>query len=226
MMTPQQSLQGSVSSIEPDERRQRLLHRVFGLRMRLLALVLLVIIPWLALVIYTQADERRVAIATANNNATHLIRLITTNQATQIEAARQLLMAFARLPPLRTANANECNAMLSEILRAHPLYVNFALADVSGNFVCSGLPMTTPINVADRPYFRRALDQRGFGVGDYQIGRVSGQPSLNFGYPVLDTIGNLTGIVIAAQSLQWFTLALENVELPEGAIVLVTDAKG
>src|SRR5437764_9845473 len=113
------AVQARGSVIKPAYERARLSPRVFGLRMRLLALVLLVILPWFAFVIYTQAEERRVAIDNANSNATHLIRLITTNQATQIEAARQLLMAFARLPQLRGGNASECNAILGDILRAH-----------------------------------------------------------------------------------------------------------
>ena len=34
-----------------------------------------------------------------------LVHIVTSNQAAQVEAARQLLMAFARLPQLRSGTA-------------------------------------------------------------------------------------------------------------------------
>ena len=62
-----------------------------------------------------------------------LIRIVTSNQAAQIEAAAQLLTAFARLPQLRTRDAAACNAFLAEMLTAYPLYLNFAVAEPDGN---------------------------------------------------------------------------------------------
>jgi len=58
-------------------------------------------VPWLALVLYTQADERRATIAGVDSDAMRVIRIVTSNQAAQIEAARQLLTGFARLPSSR-----------------------------------------------------------------------------------------------------------------------------
>jgi hypothetical protein len=87
--------------LKPDETR------VFSLRLRLLGLVVLVLLPWLALIAYTQADERKEAIANVNRDAMRLIQIIASNQATQIEAARQLLTALARLPQLQTRNPAE-----------------------------------------------------------------------------------------------------------------------
>src|SRR6185436_8099133 len=74
--------------------------RYVSLRLRLLAMVLLVLVPWLALVLYMQADERKVAIADVGDDAMRLVHIVTSNQAAQVEAARQLLLALARLPQL------------------------------------------------------------------------------------------------------------------------------
>jgi len=76
--------------------------RFFSLRARLLGLVALMLVPWLVLVVYAQADERKAAIANVNDDAMRLIRIVTSNQAAQVEAARQLLTAFARLPQIQT----------------------------------------------------------------------------------------------------------------------------
>ena len=46
--------------------------------------------------------------------------------------------------------------------------------------------MTGQVYVGDRVYFRRALETRDFAIGEYQIGRITGKATLNFGYPVLE----------------------------------------
>jgi hypothetical protein len=44
---------------------------------------------------------------------------------------------------------------------------------LNGDLVCSGLPVTGTVSLADRTYFQRARDRADFAVGDYQIGRVT-----------------------------------------------------
>jgi serine phosphatase RsbU (regulator of sigma subunit) len=197
--------------------------RFVSLRARLLVIVLLVSIPWLALVIYTQSDERKVAIANVGNDAMALVHIVTSNQAAQVEAARQLLLAFARLPQLRNKDRAACNALMREMLKAYPLYLNIGLIEPDGNITCSGIPMREPVNVADRLYFELALQARDFVVGDYQTGRVTGRPSINYAYPLLDAAGNVEAVIYIAQNLDWLTVALAGVQLPSGAILAVTD---
>ena len=138
---------------------------------------------------YTQADERKAAIESVNDDAMRLIRIVTSNQAAQIEAARQVLTAFARLPQLHTQDAAACNAFLAEMLKAYPLYLNIAVADPNGNLFCSALPFKGPINVADRAYFKMALQMHDFAIGDYQIGRITKVPAINYAYPLTDAVG-------------------------------------
>jgi len=200
--------------------------RFASLRLRLLGLVALVLVPWLALVMYTQADERKVAIAHVNDDAMRLIRIATSNQAAHIEAARELLTAFARLPQLRTNSRSACQALLADMLAAYPLYLNFGLVELDGNMSCSARPARAPVNLTDRSYFKQAVESRRFVIGDYQIGRVTQLPQINYGYPMVDPAGKVEAVVFAAQSLNWLTLALSNVQFPEGAVLVVTDRNG
>jgi len=200
--------------------------RFISLRARLLTLLALVLVPWLGLLVYTQADERAAAIENVNRDATRLIRIATSNQAAQIEAARQLLTAFAEFPQLRPANAAACNAFLGEMLRAMPLYSNFGVAEPDGNLRCSAVPLSGRINVADRAYFRKASTTRGFAIGDYVVGRVTRQPSITYAYPLLTPAGDVEGIAFAAQGLSWLTTALANLEFPSGAVLAVVDGTG
>ena len=214
---------------DPHETRDRktgLKTGFFSLRARLLALLAFVLIPWLGLLLYTQSDERRAAVANVNRDALRLIHIVSSNQAAEIEAARQLLTSFAALPQLRSANSDACGAFLGEMLKAMPMYFNFGVAELDGNLGCSALPLRSRINVADRAYFQSVLAARRFAIGDYVIGRVTHLPSITYAYPLLGTAGNVDAVVFAAQSLNWLTMALANLEFPSGAVLVVTDGKG
>jgi hypothetical protein len=136
--------------------------RFFSLRIRMVGLVALMLVPWLVVVVYTQADEREAAIVSVHGDEMRLIRIVTSNQAAQIEEARQLLTAFARLPQLHTKDASACNAFLAEMLTAYPLYLNFALAEPDGNILCSAVPLRSPSispieRISGRPLKRATL---------------------------------------------------------------------
>ena len=200
--------------------------RFVSLRARLVAIVLLILVPWLTLVIFTQADERKVAIANVGDDAMALVHIVTSNQAAQIEAARQLMLALARLPQLRRNDPTACSALLAEMLKAYPLYLNMGVIEPDGDLACSALPLGAPINLADRSYFEMAIQTRDFVVGDYQTGRVTKLPAINYAYPLLDAAGNVGSVIYIAQNLDWLTVALAGVQLPKGAVLAVTDANG
>jgi hypothetical protein len=67
---------------------------------------------------------------------------------------------------------------------------------------------------------------RDFTIGDYQIGRIALLPTLVYAYPILGAKDEVQAIVIAAQSLNWLTVALAKVEFPSGAVLTVTDRNG
>lgn len=200
--------------------------RFLSLQHRLLGLAALVLVPALGLVLYTQADERKVAIANVEADALRLISIVTSNQAAQIEAARQLLPTLARLPQLRGGDAAQCSGLLGDMLRAYPLYLNIGMALPDGNVVCSALPMREPVNVTDRTYFQRVMGTRSFAISEYQIGRITGVASITYAYPILDASGTVVAVLFIAQNLRWLTSALADVELPRDAVLLVTDRNG
>ena len=195
-----------------------------SLRVRLLGLVLLVLVPWFALVLYGQFEERKAAIASVKRDAMRVLDIVTRDQAAQIEAARQLLTTFAHLPQLRSPAT--CAPLLAELLEAYSQYRNFLTVDATGNVTCSAVPMPGSINIADRPYFKRAMETRRFAVGDYQIGRISLVPTINFALPLLGPDGRVESMVVAGQGLSWLSSAAAQINLPPGTMLALTDPNG
>ena len=65
-------------------------------------------------------------------------------------------------------------------------------------------------------------------IGDYQVGRITGKPSFNLGYPVFDPSGQVQAVVFAALDLDWLNrsdYALQ-MQLPQGATWTKIDGKG
>jgi diguanylate cyclase (GGDEF)-like protein len=199
-----------------------------GLRARLLLLVLAAVIPAFGLIGYTAIAQRQAAALNAEKEAMNLVRLAAQEQGQLIASTHQLLMSLAQLPAIRapgTATAS-CQRVLTELLKSFPYYTNFGVAAPDGRVLCSAVSLAEPVNIADRSYFKRAVESRDFGVGDYQVGRITGIPAINFGYPVRGDGGNVQAVVYAALNLSWLNQFVTSIELPAGSTLTVLDSHG
>jgi len=196
-----------------------------GLQTRLLLLVLLAVTPALALALYSDFEERQLRRAQVQVEALRLARLLSADHERLIEAAHQLLTALARLPIVREGDRTACAALFADLLTQFPSYANLGVIDTDGMIICSGLPAASTY-AGDRVFFRQALETRGFAIGDYQIGRITGKATINFGYPVLDDSGRVRAVVFSALDLAWLGQLAARAELPPGSMLTVIDRNG
>ena len=196
------------------------------LRVRLLALVLLAILPALGLVLYSGLEQRKLARQESEANARRIVKLAAAAQKQHVEASRQILATLAQLPQVRPERAEECRALFTNLLQLHPVYANIGALDAAGNVFASAVPPTTPhLHLGDRSYFKRAKETGRFAVGDYQIGRITGRPTLNMAHPLRDN-GRFLGIVFAALDLKWLNQMAARADLPDGATLTLVDRTG
>lgn len=153
------------------------------------------------------------------------MRDVIAEQRVMIGSARQLLEALAELPVVRE-DRRACPATLSRLLQRNPRYSNLGVIALDGSVPCSALPLPANVNLRDRSYFRRALDKRDFAIGDYQVGRITGKPSVNFGYPVLADDGAVQAVVYGALDLTWLEQLLAMQDLPQGSDIVLFDSNG
>ena len=197
-----------------------------SVRARLLLLVLLAVIPALGLTLYTNLEERQLRKTQVQEQAMRLSRLVSADHERLIEDARQLLVTLAAFPAVRDRNRAACNTLFADLLARRSSYANLAVVDADGNVICTALPMTGQVYVGDRVYFQRALETRDFAIGEYQVGRVTGKATLNFGYPVLDDVGRVGAVVVAALDLAWLNELASQAALPTGSMLTVIDRNG
>ena len=197
-----------------------------SLRIRLLLLVLLAVIPALGLILYTGLEQRRQAAVHAKKDALRVLDHSVMQQDLLIAGARQLLVTLAHLPQVRKRDSGGCSAIVAELLKEHPYYANLGAIAPNGDIFCSALPFSGPVNAAERAYFRRAVETRGFAIGEYQIGRITKKRTINFGYPVLDEESRVHAVVFAALDLAWLNKLAAEAQLPQGSTFTVIDSNG
>ena len=196
---------------------------LLGLRPRLVALVLLAVLPALALVLVSGLQARQAAAEQAQLEALRLVRSAITSQNQQIEGTKQLLTALAQLPQVQAADPTACNLLFEALLRQYPQYSVLGTISTAGIAQCSAPATTGTVSLADRPYFQKALATGEFAIGDYQIGRISKKPSVNFGFPIHDAASVVSGVVYAGLHLGTLASYAQQLQLPTGASLVMRD---
>ncbi len=197
-----------------------------SIRVRLLALLVLLFASALVIMVYSALERRERAARSAEDDVVLLARVTAAQHEQTLESAQQLLVTLAQLPEVRSGDAVRCSALMARFLREFPSYTNFSVADMSGRSTCSAAPSNPPVSVADRDYFQRVVRTRDFAVGQYQIGRTSRKPTIPLGYPVLDDAGAMRGVAITGIDLAWLTRLASKASLPSDATLTLLDADG
>jgi putative nucleotidyltransferase with HDIG domain len=197
-----------------------------SLSVRVIVLVLLALVPGLGLTFYTAAVQRHQEAGRVKAQALLLARFASINEDQLVTQTRELLADLVQNPAIRKEDSKACHALLAGLLKRYPEYSNFGMSAPNGDVVCNARPMARPVNNADRGYFKRALTSKGFAIGEYQLGRVSGKAAINFGYPVLGAGGEVKAVVFAARDLVWINHLASVGALPSGAALTLVDLHG
>src|SRR5690348_14857662 len=159
-------------------------------RARLSLLVLLLVVPAFGLVFYANLSQRQIQKAAIEDGAKGLAELAAANQSDIIKNAQQLLGTLTQFPFLvLTTNRPFCEFNFGNLLKLSPDYVNFGMIESNGLLFASGVTTNARADFSDRAYFQRVMDSGQPSIGEFQIGRLTEKPSLNFGYPVRDEHG-------------------------------------
>ncbi len=188
-------------------------------------LVLFALVPALGLMIYTGAEQRRLAADRAQEDALRLARITANSQEQRIDAAHQLLKGLAEMPPIRDGDSASCSDYLTSLLKLYPQYSVIGVADRQGDVLCRSNPLTSRTNIGSDSLVQLVFDTGDFAVGDYRIAS-SGRTVRGFGYPLLDAAGQTRRIIYTAVDLDWLNQIVAESLLPTGSTLTMTDRHG
>jgi signal transduction histidine kinase len=189
-------------------------------------LILLAVLPALGLILYSAAEQRRQAMANARESTLRLVHLAAADHERLIEETRQLLDVLSWVPAVRS-DPTTCRTFLADLGEQYsPPYTGFSVIEPEGIAHCVSVATQGPLDVSDRHYFERAMQTRDFAIGEYSVGRVTGEPTLGMAAALLDDAGQVEKVLSAILSLRWLQDFAALAELPRGATLTLQDENG
>ncbi|HQT97576.1 MAG TPA: PAS domain S-box protein [Thermodesulfobacteriota bacterium] len=198
-----------------------------SIRSKLILLGVLAFLPVLLLTVFNSWHHRRLEIADARVRMGKILDFAVLHEEEVIRETHRILAMLADVPIL-LEGGKPAGEYLARFLKHSPEYANFGLIRPDGQVIASALPFKKSLNLSDRPYFQDAIKARTLSVGRYQVGRITGTPVINFGYPVIDRQGKLTAVIFAALDLSRVTKfgSEINVQTPENSSYVKLDSHG
>jgi len=126
-----------------------------------------------------------------------------------------------------TISANSCSSKkIQAITSISPIYFFFAEVDLQGKVVCGQDGRGVGADVSDRIYLQEAIQEKEMKSGSYQIGKVTGEPSINFAYPVLNEQGDVEKVLVLALSLEKLNERIKEIVMSSDTDLYITDSTG
>ena len=192
----------------------------------LLYLVLLAMLPNFILMIYHIEEEHQYRVHDLQLDAIRVSEQCASSVAQIVESTRQTLLSLACVKSVRSMDASEANILLADVLTNSTNYGNLGVVRPDGINVAGGLPQTN-VNSSTQPWFQRLQSSHSFTIGEYQIGKITGKPGINFALPLPNqpTNGPISSIY-AALKLEILQACLSKVRLPPDGVLNIIDRNG
>jgi two-component sensor histidine kinase len=203
--------------------------RPFGLSklsVRLLLLVLLAAVPVFALEAYYELQLRAQRRAEIGQQVQQMADLVAGQLDRLVEGAQAVLITLGQFPSIDQRDVARCNDILIRLTARFPTFDSIGVAGPDGTVLCNSVPGSGPLSVADRPYFRRALETKSLAVSDVLIGQLSGRKLLTLAQPTLDDRGAVETVLILTLDPKIISELLARVPLPQDATIGVLDSQG
>ena len=196
------------------------------LSVRLLLLVLLAAVPVFALEAYYELQVREQRRAEIGQQVQQMADLVAGQLDRMIEGAQTVLVTLGHFPSIRERHVETCNDTLIRLAARFANLDTVGVAGPDGVVVCNSVPRSPPLNVADRPYFQRAMQAKSLTMSDLLDGQLSGRKLLALVQPTLDERGGVETVFILTLDPKAISELLHRVPLPEDAIIGVLDSQG
>lgn len=195
-----------------------------SLRDLLILLILACIVPVLGMTLYNGIEDRRLAIQQARADMLKISKIAATHQAQVLQDAQQLLLILAKFTRVRTPEMNECQALLSDVLKSYPIYDNIGVVKANGQVVCSAVPHTMRIEKGGS-WLQQTVTNRTFTVSESPQPNQS-RNSIVCAYPILNEQNQVESAVFVVLNSSWIEQIIPEIQLPKGATLSVLDRNG
>ncbi|MFH1134792.1 MAG: methyl-accepting chemotaxis protein [Pseudomonadota bacterium] len=190
--------------------------------------ILLVALPLIAVGLYTYFNVSQTLTVAAKRNAAvaaeSLAKLVQVSIAGEIKLMRDVSLGNSTVKAMKKVKADGIEASAAEIADLDAKlytfmqelgqnYESLLAADSSGRIFSDGLGgKSKSINVADRSYFKEAL-QGKFSSGVVVVSKLTGKPATVIAVPLKIDGGEISGIVAAVMKLESLSEQISTVKI-------------
>ena len=194
-----------------------------SIRSQLLILIFAAVLPALAIIIYSNYERQRHDMEMVKADALIMVQGLANDHENDIEATSKFLRILARLPAVQTRDAAACNKLFRELLQDNNQYATIYAADRDGKMFAHSFPFGS-ISIKHRKYFQDAVQTKTFSAGEYTIGQITRRAVLPFAYPVMNSSGQVTGVVAVALDLEKYGKSFMKIShFPKGSTLNLLD---
>ncbi len=202
----------------------------FGIRARLIVLVLALLLPFLAYILYSAKTEEREARARAQEETLVFARLLSARIDDHVSQMGQLLNTLSHAVSVNPASAASNDRFLRTLKEGLPKFISeLAVWTPEGNNIGNLLPVDdrATLSIGNWQFFRETLKKRGWAVEGPFLSRGSREFTMIFTQAIVDTGGRVTGVVSASMRLSEFRDVLgRGTTLPQGTVTTLLDPNG
>lgn len=197
-----------------------------SIRTLVLGLVLLMMLFPVGLIVYTGKLLQEHEISEATSIATSAADRILSDQTRFLSGLKQLATSISFLAAVQAHNVSSSEHLLSVLAAANSNVSNILIADAGGSVWASALPLTSGTSVADRRFFEKTLATGMFSFGEYTISRIGGAPVFGFAYPVKNSAGRISAVIVITAPLEMFNKLYQGEMTSPVSSVLLVDHAG
>ncbi|MEX2642918.1 MAG: HWE histidine kinase domain-containing protein [Acetobacterales bacterium] len=197
----------------------------FGLRTRMLFILLLAGVPGLIVAVFLTVQRFAEETAQIETGVTGLATLAAAEHDTVVANAGILLNAVVKTQQFDRIGDADCRTYFAGWSDDMLSFTSLTLFDPQGQVVCSNIDGELPFSAADQRWFEEAARQQNFTLSDYKLGR-NGTPLLIAALPVISRSDETVGVVALGVSLNWLDFLAANVKLPPAGTITVLGPEG
>ncbi|WP_191602344.1 EAL domain-containing protein [Marinomonas algicola] len=181
------------------------------LSQRIVIVVILCVAPSLFLAVFNAYSSYDSLLNQLNQNAERFAEQLTQQHVTKIEEGKEILSAISLFPEVKNPLYSGCQAVVRRHVQLFSVFSNIGIPLRNGDLYCNATPISGSVNVADRPYIKKAIQTKSVSVSNLLLDRTQGEYSINMAHPILNNHGEVTALVVGVMPLTWWEKSLQSI---------------
>ncbi len=198
--------------------------RRLSLTHRLLALTLVASLPGMLALGYNAFDLRNTRYKEIRAEALLNAQAVVSEIEQIFDGIRSTLHAIAQAEEVRKADPG-CNNYIARIRQNIESLTAILVVNPDGHIRCFSEPDLASPNLADRNYFREAIENKKFTIGHFTASQLANRSIIPVALPIMREEA-LEGVIVAGLNLSWFGMQLKERGIVHGNSIVITDRNG